>query len=96
MKRCDDQVQVLLEEMRRVVSFHARKAEWWEDQSGRTFLEQPQYLEGADAYAYRQASIRRLMASHCLHSWRFVTSYVALGGDEQFFGGDGSFDIGGA
>ena len=74
-----EKVQLLLEEMRRVVVFHKCKAEWWEDQLGRTFLERPQYLEGADAYAHRQAAIRRALCSYCLHSWRFVPSYVACG-----------------
>ncbi|PIL33149.1 hypothetical protein GSI_04599 [Ganoderma sinense ZZ0214-1] len=90
VKRWDEQIQLLLEEMRRVIMFHMRKAEWWEDQPGRTFLEHPQYVEGANAYAYRQAAIRRAMASGCRRSWGFIASYVAPGVDEELSDGDDS------
>ncbi|KAI1796696.1 hypothetical protein LXA43DRAFT_1057566 [Ganoderma leucocontextum] len=72
MLRWREQCKLLQEEMRRVIAFHGWKAEWWEDYVGRNYQEQPEYLEGANAYAYRQAAIRKAMRDHCRHVWRLV------------------------
>ncbi|KAI1783649.1 hypothetical protein LXA43DRAFT_903106, partial [Ganoderma leucocontextum] len=55
----------LLAEMDRTAAFHDDQGKWWEGRVNRSFLEHPQYLEGANAYAYRQASIRHAMEVHC-------------------------------
>ncbi|KAI1784138.1 hypothetical protein LXA43DRAFT_1067045 [Ganoderma leucocontextum] len=80
--RWREQCKLLQEEMRRVIAFHGRKAEWWEDYVGRNYQEQPEYLEGANAYAYRQAAIRKAMGEHCRDAWRLVFVDVALGDTE--------------
>ncbi|KAG1872264.1 hypothetical protein F4604DRAFT_1881048 [Suillus subluteus] len=67
--RWEEEVQLLREEMRRVLAFFEWQAGWWDAQSsGRTFGS-PEAAEGAVAYARRQASLRRSLASHFRSMW---------------------------
>ncbi|PIL33334.1 hypothetical protein GSI_04785 [Ganoderma sinense ZZ0214-1] len=59
---------LLLEEMDRAAAFHDAQSKWWEGWVNLAFPEHPddsEFLEGVNAYAYRQASIRRAQEVHC-------------------------------
>ncbi len=62
-----------------MVQYHEWRAGWWEQRVGGTFQDRPEYLEGANAYAYRQASIRRAMRDFCKRAWQFVPAWICLG-----------------
>ncbi|KAL6299361.1 hypothetical protein BKA93DRAFT_742424, partial [Sparassis latifolia] len=47
----------LPEEMWRVISFHDWMSRWWMEQIDMIPARSPEHLEGATAYAYRQAKI---------------------------------------
>ncbi|KAF8054677.1 hypothetical protein FPV67DRAFT_1568861 [Lyophyllum atratum] len=82
--RWSEEVQLLLEEMRRVLQFFETMATKWKQRSeGSCFVQKDSTSdsEGLQAYAARQASQFRAMKDHCKHMWRFVAEYVALGLD---------------
>lgn len=62
--------------MRRVDTSFKLRARWWEGQVDRTFDERPDYREGANAYAYRQAFLRRSMNHHWVLLWRSVRNWI--------------------
>ncbi|RDX40751.1 hypothetical protein OH76DRAFT_1459407 [Lentinus brumalis] len=74
-QRWSEEVELLEEEMRRVIQYHEWRAGWWEQRVGTTFQDRPDYLEGANAYAYRQASIRRAMRDFCKRAWQFCLMF---------------------
>ncbi|KAI0750098.1 hypothetical protein C8Q80DRAFT_1219017 [Daedaleopsis nitida] len=83
--RWTEEVDLLQEEMGRTTGFHEWLAGWWMElvsDSG-VFLDKPDYREGADAYARRQASLRLAMRDHCLRTWKDVSAWVHLGEEEQ-------------
>ena len=61
-----------------MIAYHEWQSEWWKGQVGANFQTKEDYSEGANAYAYRQASIRRRMRDHCTHAWRYVKQWVCL------------------
>lgn len=67
--RWTEEVELLQEEMRRVLQFLLWQAEWWEQQASRIAGSSREHTEGVVAYAMRQASIRRLMRAHCIKLW---------------------------
>ncbi|KAI1784325.1 hypothetical protein LXA43DRAFT_901839, partial [Ganoderma leucocontextum] len=69
----------LHDEMRRAVASHEQRAYWWETQIGRNFADRPDYCEGADSYAYRQASIRHSMKDHCSNLWASIKDCLSTG-----------------
>lgn len=83
--RWSEEVELLQEEMRRVLQFLTVQAQWWEDQGTREWPPASQSesslaaLEGRMAYARQQASLRRSLHAHFTHMWRYVAQYVALG-----------------
>lgn len=79
--RWTEEVLLLLEEMRRVLAFMEWHASWWEGQSARWSGLDAAESEGMAAYAYRQASIRRSMATLFRKNWAFAQQYVDTVGD---------------
>lgn len=67
--RWTEEVELLQEEMRRVMQFFSWQAEWWERQTSRLSDLDAEQSEGITAYALRQASIRRSMYDHCIALW---------------------------
>lgn len=63
------EVELLREEMRRVLQFFAWHAGWWEEQGNRCISDQAADTEGLQAYAARQADIRRRVAGHFRILW---------------------------
>lgn len=71
-----EEVLLLLEEMRRVMAYHAWHANWWEDLAFAKSDLSPPNEEGHTAYAFRQAGIHLAMHSNCEHLWRNMIPYV--------------------
>ncbi|KAJ7017592.1 hypothetical protein C8F04DRAFT_884636, partial [Mycena alexandri] len=55
--RWTEEVDLLEEEMRRVLQFLTWRAGWWEEQIGRRGLPEGSQREGETAYATRQAAL---------------------------------------
>ncbi|KAG2738757.1 hypothetical protein P692DRAFT_20757584, partial [Suillus brevipes Sb2] len=70
--RWEEEVQLLNEERRRVLAFFEWQALWWEAQSSRRAFGSTEAAEGAVAYAHRQASLRRRLASHFKSIWEGI------------------------
>ncbi|KAG1885233.1 hypothetical protein F4604DRAFT_1918904 [Suillus subluteus] len=65
----EEEVQLLWEEMRRIVAFLDWQAGWWDLQGPRRAFNSLQAEEGALAYAQRQANLRRQMVIHIKSMW---------------------------
>ncbi|KAG1746445.1 hypothetical protein EDB19DRAFT_1894208 [Suillus lakei] len=72
--RWEEEIQLLREEMRRVLAFLQWQAVWWDAQSSWRTFGSPEAAEGGAAYACRQASLRRSMASHFKSIWEAIPS----------------------
>jgi hypothetical protein len=80
--RWSEEVDLLEEEMRRVLEFLDWHANWWEAQAARWAELETEMMEGLAAYAHRQSTIRRALRDHFAHIWRYVPDYIKLGVDE--------------
>ena len=68
--RWDEEVQLVAEEMRRVLTFLEWKAAWW-DRHGEAQLNVSHDIqEGARAYAAKQAHVNRALAASFHMHWR--------------------------
>lgn len=77
--RWSEEVLLLREEMRRVLAFFDWHASWWE---GRAALHEnltPQMAEGMNAYARKQAHLRRSLRTSFNHLWRCSEQLISLG-----------------
>jgi hypothetical protein len=81
--RWAEEVKLLSEEMHRVLAFFLWEVGWWKGKAhGRASSMTAEELEGAVAYAERQADIRMQLHDHFTHLWRFVQQYIASGSIE--------------
>lgn len=76
--RWSEEVELLREEMRRVIQFFAWQAAWWEGQGKRRVGESVAHAEGLQAYAGRQANLRHRMADYFRTLWSPYLSPQAL------------------
>jgi len=67
--RWSEEVELLHEEMRRVIQFFRWQVNWWEEQQYLRSDQVPEVLEGLAAYAAKQASIRRAFEAHFCKLW---------------------------
>ncbi|KAG0703197.1 hypothetical protein DFH29DRAFT_981987 [Suillus ampliporus] len=67
--RWQEEVQLLHEEMRRVLAFFEWQAVWWETQGSERTFGSPEAAEGVVAYACHQASLWQSLASHFRSLW---------------------------
>jgi hypothetical protein len=67
--RWTEEVELLKEEMVRVVRFFNWEVQRWEERRSRCVGESSADIEGLQAYAARQADIRRRLASHFCGLW---------------------------
>ncbi|KAG1888957.1 uncharacterized protein F5891DRAFT_1216956 [Suillus fuscotomentosus] len=78
VNRWSEEVDLLLEEMRRVTEFLKWQAGWWGEWVNARVLESAEQ-EGVAAYAYRQAALRTSLVASFQHLWRDVPkSVIAL------------------
>ncbi|KAJ3511895.1 hypothetical protein NLJ89_g3832 [Agrocybe chaxingu] len=68
-ERWEEELLIVQEEMRRVISFFRWKADWWKSQASRRQDTDPITLGGISAYAYKQADIGRQLARCCAKRW---------------------------
>lgn len=83
--RWTEEVDLLQEEMGRTTEFHGWRAHWWLAlvSESEVFLDKPDYREGSDAYARRQASLRLSMRDQCMSTWKDVAAWIHLGEGEE-------------
>ncbi|TFY52492.1 hypothetical protein EVJ58_g9986, partial [Rhodofomes roseus] len=77
-KRWQEDIELVREEMRRVLAYHKYKADEWESKANVRPALPDDYREGVSAYAHRQADIRTTMQSICEKAWRYVGTWIAL------------------
>jgi hypothetical protein len=77
--RWEEEVELLHEEMRRVLAFLRWQAVWWTKQGEQWKGLTRDVSAGRQAYAHRQADCRHRLANHFQHMWRYVNDYVRLG-----------------
>lgn len=78
--RWAEEVELLQEEMRRVLQFFDTQAKWWEVQAVPWDSDDVGTSQGRCAYAAQQANLRRRLHSHFAHLWRHVKAYITRGG----------------
>ncbi|KAG2137014.1 hypothetical protein DEU56DRAFT_871445 [Suillus clintonianus] len=76
--RWAEEVELVQEEMRRVLAFFEWNAGWWEERATSRIYDGAMEHEGAVAYALRQAKIRRSMRNDCLFLWDVVPSLLSV------------------
>jgi hypothetical protein len=76
--RWSEEVELLLEEMRRVQQFLRWHAHWWVFQGSRKESVSAEQLEGLIAYAGRQADQRRALREEFSWIWSFASEWVDL------------------
>lgn len=69
LMRWKEEVQLLQEEMRRVIAWYEWKATWWENKASERVDGDEDILRGVVAYSHKQADIVRRMAQHCAEIW---------------------------
>lgn len=89
--RWSEEVELLVEEMRRIKAFFLWDATRWDERKTKVCIGDAENLEGFRAYASRQAWIRRALHNRCADSWKDVPKFLALG--EKALKGDDSLDI---
>ncbi|TDL13917.1 hypothetical protein BD410DRAFT_868388 [Rickenella mellea] len=69
--RWEEEVELVVEEMRRTIAFLEWQARWWRSQIGRrTDLSSPSLESGLIAYALKQSDIKMRLAQHFSNLWR--------------------------
>ncbi|KAM6493722.1 hypothetical protein JOM56_010083 [Amanita muscaria] len=77
--RFSEEVELLLEEMRRVLQFFEWQESWWLDKAEqKNDLMSTMRTEGLQAYAMRQATLRADLCKHFSHMWQYIPAYVNL------------------
>jgi hypothetical protein len=69
MMRWKEEVEIVQEEMRRVIVYHRWKAGWWQRQSVRRISGDSDIRNGLVGYAHKQAAICMRMAEQCVTAW---------------------------
>ena len=67
--RWKEEVMLIQEEMRRVISFHKWKAGWWRDRASVRNHPDQVVASGISGYAYKQADICVRLAEQCARHW---------------------------
>lgn len=77
-KRWEEEVELLTEEMRRILQFFEWEAHRWNELGKECAIEPADSLrEGLIAYAARQASLRRALSRSFSASWADTLTFVA-------------------
>ncbi|KAJ7279177.1 hypothetical protein C8J57DRAFT_1713062 [Mycena rebaudengoi] len=77
--RWREEVDLLEEEMRRIVQFLVWRSEWWQEQVGRKGLEDGAQLEGETAYALRQSTFQASLAASFMGKWEHLPALIKAG-----------------
>ena len=68
--RCKEELQLLLEEMRRTLDFLKYKASWWEERAAARATALPELAEGLASYAASQAEVQMSLSTSFVRLWR--------------------------
>ena len=68
--RCKEELQLLLEEMRRTLDFLKYKADWWEERAASRATASPELAEGLSSYAASQADVQMSLSSSFVCLWK--------------------------
>ncbi|KAF8978718.1 hypothetical protein BDQ17DRAFT_1338614 [Cyathus striatus] len=68
-KKWNEELQILMEEMRRVVKFCEWKSEWWMMKANERSVKNDTVQQGLVAYAYKQSELANDLATSCAHTW---------------------------
>lgn len=82
-KRWSEEVDLLLEEMRRICAFLEWQAGSWDRLAYRQGVPEDVQRDGLAAYAKKQASIKREMRGRFTEQWRHAVEYAQLGMDAE-------------
>jgi hypothetical protein len=69
MMRWKEELEIVQEEMRRVVEYHRWRADWWQRQVGARNSCDDETQSGLMGYAYKQAAICTRIAEQCAITW---------------------------
>lgn len=72
-------MDLLEEEMRRIVQFLMWRSDWWRQQIGRKGLVDGAQLEGETAYALRQSAFQTALASSFTAKWVHLPDLIKAG-----------------
>jgi hypothetical protein len=77
----EEEVQLVQEEMRRVLAFLLWQAQWWMERRMANSTTSSDQMEGYVAYASRQAALWIKMRDRLFVTWHHVEEYIVRGGD---------------
>ncbi|KAJ7093352.1 hypothetical protein B0H15DRAFT_947488 [Mycena belliarum] len=77
--RWREEVDLLEEEMRRILAFLSWRAGWWRSQVGRKGLLEGPQLQGETAYALRQAALQVELRARFLREWIDIPELIRRG-----------------
>lgn len=69
MRRWNEELMIIQEEMRRAIVYHEWRAAWWHERSSLREHSDATILSGVSGYACKQAAICTRMAERCAMSW---------------------------
>ncbi|RDX40435.1 hypothetical protein OH76DRAFT_1459514 [Lentinus brumalis] len=69
VERWEEEEQLLLEEMRRILEFFKHRATWWRDQAGRRSDISPELARALAIYAEKQALVMDRLRTHFVALW---------------------------
>jgi hypothetical protein len=69
MCRWDEELLIIQEEMRRVLSFYEWRSAWWLEQANRRIALESSIQSGVVAYAHKQSALCLRMAARCAEYW---------------------------
>ena len=72
MLQITPECETLEAELHRVAEYHSRECARWEERVHRHFADRPDYLEGANGYALRQASFHCSLQERSTELWKVV------------------------
>ncbi|KAJ7024514.1 hypothetical protein C8F04DRAFT_1270212 [Mycena alexandri] len=80
-RRWTEEVNLLEEEMRRILVFLEWRANWWRGlkENRPDVAERAEMKEGFDAYAERQARVQEMMKSRFEDNWKDVPRWIEMG-----------------
>ncbi|EIN09765.1 hypothetical protein PUNSTDRAFT_133533 [Punctularia strigosozonata HHB-11173 SS5] len=79
-RRCAEEVVLLVEEMRRVLTYLRAKASWWDEQQDQRIEVDLRLMRGLNAYARRQSRILTRLGTVFSSRWLPLLKVSALGG----------------
>lgn len=86
VKRWQEEVLLLKEEMRRVLAFFESEATVWSQRAAFTpNASDDATREGYRAFGLEQAQLRRSLKTYFINLWQYVDDYVRLGGAVKIF-----------